>query len=70
MSRLAESRAASFAAPESWYLVAGALLNTLLFLFVSIPMADGKQSRKDGFEEYRRETRMLLPFRRHTFLKR
>ncbi|MBQ9481478.1 MAG: DUF1295 domain-containing protein [Clostridia bacterium] len=44
-----------------WYLIAGALVNTLMFLFVSIPMADKRQAKKDGFEEYKRQTRMLLP---------
>jgi len=50
--------------PDRWYLCIGALLNTLLFLFVSIPMADGRQSRKPGFEEYRKQTRMLLPIKK------
>lgn len=50
--------------PESWYLIAGALANTILFLVVSIPMADKKQSRKEGFEQYKRETRMLLPIKK------
>lgn len=44
-----------------WYLLTGALANTALFLFVSIPMADGRQSRKEGFAEYKARTRMLLP---------
>ncbi len=39
----------------------GATLNTLLFLFVSIPMADKRQSRKEGFEDYKKNTRILLP---------
>ena len=52
------------AAPDLWYLCAGAVANTVLFLAVSIPMADGKQSKKDGFEEYKKETRMLLPIRK------
>jgi len=47
-----------------WGFFIGALLNTALFLFVSIPMADGRQARKDGFADYKRETRMLLPFSR------
>ena len=38
------------AKPEQWYLLAGAVLNTCLFLFVSIPMAEKHQSRKEGFE--------------------
>ncbi len=47
--------------PSRWYLAAGALANTVLFFAVSIPMADGRQSAKPGFEAYRAETRMLLP---------
>ena len=45
---------------EPWLLI-GAVINTVLFLSVSIPMADGRQSKKEGFAEYKRETRMLLP---------
>ncbi len=52
------------ALPDKWYLIAGALANTLLFLFVSIPLADRHQSRKEGFEEYKAQTRMLLPVKR------
>ena len=44
----------------SWYLLVGALLNTLMFLFISIPMADKRQARKPGFEEYKKETRLLF----------
>lgn len=47
--------------PHRWYLALGALANTLLFLTVSIPMADGRQSLKPGYEEYKNQTRMLLP---------
>ena len=49
------------AAPHVWYLIVGAVANTLLFLLVSIPMADRRQSRKQGFAEYKKQTRMLLP---------
>lgn len=52
------------AAPSAWYLASGALANTVLFLAVSIPMADGRQSRKEGFFEYKKQTRMLLPIKR------
>lgn len=52
------------AAPSAWYLIAGAVANTLLFLVVSIPMADKRQSRKAGFAEYKRATRMLLPIKK------
>ena len=53
-----------FASPSAWYLAAGAVANTILFLAVSIPMADGRQSRKAGFAEYKAETRMLLPIKK------
>lgn len=51
--------------PQYWYLCAGALINTLMFLFVSIPMAENRQSEKPGFAEYKARTRMLLPIRKH-----
>ena len=50
--------------PSHWYLIAGAFANTLLFLFISIPLADKRQSRKPGFEEYKKATRMLLPIKK------
>ncbi|MBQ9730277.1 MAG: DUF1295 domain-containing protein [Clostridia bacterium] len=50
--------------PSAWYLLIGAVLNTVLFLVVSIPMADGRQSKKEGFVEYKAQTRMLLPFKK------
>ncbi len=52
------------AARGDGWLLAGALANTLLFLFVSIPMADRRQARKEGYAAYRDSTRMLLPIRR------
>lgn len=48
-------------APNAWYFASGALANTVLFLAVSIPMAEKRQSRKEGFAEYKKQTRMLLP---------
>ena len=50
--------------PQRWYLIAGAVANTVLFLCVSIPMADKHQARKPGFEEYKNATRMLLPIKK------
>ena len=50
--------------PGAWYLAAGAVANTILFFAVSIPMADGRQSRKAGFAEYKKQTRMLLPIKK------
>ena len=54
----------AFATGE-WNFVLGAVANNALFLFVSIPLADGRQSRKDGFAEYKSQTRMLLPIKKH-----
>jgi len=50
--------------PSAWYIVSGAVANTVLFFAVSIPMADKRQSRKEGFAEYKRQTRMLLPLKK------
>ena len=50
--------------PQMWHLCAGALANTILFFSVSIPMADGRQSKKEGFAEYKKATRMLLPIKK------
>ena len=50
--------------PGAWYLLTGALANTVLFFAISIPMADGRQSKKEGFEEYKKHTRMLLPIKK------
>ena len=47
-----------------WYVCFGALINTLLFTFVSIPMAEKKQSKKEGFAEYKSKTRYLLPIKK------
>ena len=52
------------ASPSEWYLLAGAVSNTLLFCFVSIPMAEKRQSKKDGFDEYKKQTRFLLPIKK------
>ena len=49
--------------PGRFFLLAGALVNTLMFLFVSIPMADNRQSEKPGFSEYKEATHMLIPLR-------
>lgn len=49
------------AAPRAWYLLAGAIANTVLFMAVSIPMAEKRQSRKPGYDQYKKQTRALLP---------
>ncbi len=52
------------AVPSAWQLVSGAVANTVLFFAVSIPMADKRQSHKEGFAAYKRQTRMLLPLKK------
>lgn len=48
--------------PSAWMFGLGAMVNTLLFLFISIPMAEKRLAKyKDGFQEYKQQTRMLLP---------
>jgi steroid 5-alpha reductase family enzyme len=43
----------------------GAVANHCMFLFVSIPMAEKRmQKYKTNFDEYKKETRMLLPFKK------
>lgn len=50
--------------PGKPYLFAGAAANTAMFLFISIPMADKRQARKSGYNEYREATRCLLPVKK------
>jgi steroid 5-alpha reductase family enzyme len=51
-----------FVYPSAWKLGLGALINTALFLFISIPMAEKRLAEyKEGYLEYQRQTRMLLP---------
>ena len=50
-----------FVLTANFKMLFGAIANTALFLFVSIPMADKRQSKKEGFKEYKSSTRMLLP---------
>lgn len=48
-----------------WYAWLGAILNTLLFLFISIPMAENHlKLYKENFAKYKKETRMLLPIKK------
>ncbi|PKM38730.1 MAG: hypothetical protein CVV04_13870 [Firmicutes bacterium HGW-Firmicutes-9] len=48
--------------PDLWVLGLGALVNTLMFLFISIPMAETRMAGyKEGFDRYVKETNRLLP---------
>ncbi len=43
----------------------GAVTNHLMFLFISVPLAENNMKKyKTNFEEYRKEVRMFLPFRK------
>ncbi|MDD3831853.1 MAG: DUF1295 domain-containing protein [Clostridia bacterium] len=53
--------------PQYPLLLIGAVANTVLFLCISIPLADGRQSRKQGYDDYRSQTRMLLPIKKPLF---
>lgn len=48
--------------PGYWFLIAGPLLMTLLFVFISIPMMKNKLlNSKEGYKEYVRTTSVLIP---------
>jgi steroid 5-alpha reductase family enzyme len=48
--------------PNMWYLVFGPIAMTLMFLIISIPLAEGRLARtKDNFKQYVDETRLLFP---------
>jgi len=50
------------ALPRLWWLGVGALVNTAMFVLITIPMADRRNQRqRSGFDAYRRQTRSLLP---------
>ena len=46
-----------------WYLILGAAVNHLMFLFISVPLADRRQAKREGYEQYREGKNMLVPFR-------
>jgi len=50
--------------PQYWFLGIGALVNMLMFLFISIPMAETRLAGyKEEFKAYQAETNRLLPVR-------
>lgn len=50
---------------ESWYLAIGAIVNNLMFVFISIPMSEKRlKTYKFNYETYQEKTRMLLPFKK------
>lgn len=50
---------------DLWWLLIGCVANTLLFVFISIPLAENNMKKyKLGFDDYKRETRVLFLFPR------
>ena len=48
--------------PDLWLMGIGALCNTLMFLFISIPMTETRMAGyKEGFDRYVKETNKLIP---------
>ncbi|MCD8270376.1 MAG: DUF1295 domain-containing protein [Parabacteroides sp.] len=48
-------------APGEWFSLIGATVNTLLFVFISIPLMEQRQlANKPGHKEYKEKTRMLF----------
>ncbi len=58
---------AVFVATKNVYLLIGAFANNLLFLFVSIPLADNRQAKKEGYYEYQKQTRALFPIKKFRY---
>lgn len=50
-----------FALNNYYFLIIGSVVNMIMFLFISIPLAENHQKLKGGFDVYKSETRMLLP---------
>ena len=51
--------------PSLWYFGAGAVINTLMFVFISMPMAEKRlRLYKPNFDQYVGETHLLLPFKK------
>ncbi len=46
-----------------WHFILGAAANNLMFLFISIPLADNRQAKKEGYDEYCRGKNTLIPIR-------
>ena len=51
----------AFCLTSKLWVFIGAIAVTILFLTVSIPLADKRQSKKEGYKKYHKETRSLIP---------
>ncbi len=51
-----------FSAPSLWLYIIGPLINTLMFVFISIPLMESRQiDNKPEYKDYKDRTGMLLP---------
>ena len=49
---------------DMWWTIAGPIIVTLMFVFISIPMLEKRElERRPEYAEYRKEVGMLLPFK-------
>ena len=49
---------------KNWYYIFGAVLDNALFLGISIPLAEKNlRTYKDGYDEYKKNTSMLIPIK-------
>ena len=49
---------------KNWYYIFGAVLDNALFLGISIPLAENNlKTYKDGYDEYKKNTSMLIPIK-------
>jgi len=58
----------SMATHPPFYYISGAIIVSLLFLFISIPMMEKRMKNKVGFDEYKKRTPLLIPWK--VFVKR
>lgn len=47
--------------PGNYWLISGALAMIALFVFISIPMMEEREKRKEGYDKYQKEVSMLVP---------
>lgn len=50
-----------FYTSDIYWIISGAVLMILLFVFISIPMMEKREIKKDGYAEYQRRVSMLIP---------
>jgi len=59
----------AFSVTGKIWTLAGAVAINMMFFTISIPLADKRQSKKEGYEKYKKETRSLLPIPKRVELR-